>query len=65
MRTSIEANKAVFDWIDTEKREKGVYTKEYTEFIDSVQQKIVETTKIGRDYVIISFERTYSPGYQI
>ena len=64
-RTSITANKAHFDWIDSKQREKGIYKVKYTKTINEVEQEIVETTKIGRDFVIISTETTYNPGYTI
>lgn len=58
-RTSIEANKAHFDWKDSEQREKGIYKKEYVKTINGMEVKIEEITKIGREFIVISFERNY------
>lgn len=64
MQTSIEANKAHFDWIDNEKREKGQYDKVFTKIINGIETEITETTTIGRDFVIIKFERVYNPALE-
>lgn len=60
-KTSIEANKAYFDWIDKDEREKGVYKEVYSKIIDGKKVEITEITKIGRDFVVINFERNYNP----
>lgn len=60
-KTSIEANKAYFDWKDSEKRTKGTYKEVFTKTFNGVETEVTEVTTIGRDYVVIKFERNYNP----
>jgi len=46
---------------DEQKRKKGKYKEEYSKIIYGVKVHIIEELKIGRDYEILGFSRTYDP----
>ena len=46
---------------DTEQRPKGNYTEVYSKIINGVKVEITEETKVGRDFEIIGFSRSYNP----
>ncbi len=46
---------------DEKQRVKGKYIDEYSKIINGMKVQITETTKIGRDYEVLSFDRDYNP----
>ena len=46
---------------DEKQRAKGKYTEKYSKIINGVKVQITEETKVGRDFEIMSFDRTYNP----
>ena len=46
---------------DEKNREQGKYTEKYFKMYNGVNTEITEETKVGRDFEILSFARTYNP----
>ena len=46
---------------DSEKRDKGKYKDSFSKIINGTKVQITEETKVGRDFEILGFSRSYNP----